>query len=54
MNSFLVPALGGQIYAMTGMTTKLHLLADAPVNSEAAMPSTAATASPISTLLPLP
>jgi len=27
MNSFWIPALGGQIYAMTGMTTKLHLIA---------------------------
>lgn len=30
MNSFIIPQLGGQIYAMTGMTTKLHLLADTP------------------------
>ena len=30
MNSFMIPALGGQIYAMAGMTTKLHLLADEP------------------------
>jgi cytochrome o ubiquinol oxidase subunit 2 len=30
MNSFIIPQLGGQIYAMTGMTTQLHLLADAP------------------------
>lgn len=30
MNSFIIPQLGGQIYAMTGMTTKLHLLADKP------------------------
>lgn len=28
MNSFWVPALAGQIYAMTGMTTKLHFMAD--------------------------
>lgn len=28
MNSFWVPQLGGQIYAMAGMQTKLHLLAD--------------------------
>lgn len=28
MNSFIIPQLGGQIYAMTGMTTQLHLLAD--------------------------
>jgi cytochrome o ubiquinol oxidase subunit 2 len=30
MNSFLVPQLGGQIYAMNGMTTHLSLIADAP------------------------
>jgi cytochrome o ubiquinol oxidase subunit II len=28
MNSFSVPALGGQIYAMAGMQTELNLLAD--------------------------
>ena len=28
MNSFMIPALGGQIYAMAGMTTRLHLIAD--------------------------
>lgn len=28
MNSFFIPQLGGQIYAMAGMETKLHLLAD--------------------------
>jgi cytochrome o ubiquinol oxidase subunit 2 len=28
MNSFVIPQLGGQIYAMTGMTTQLHLMAD--------------------------
>lgn len=27
MNSFFIPGLGGQIYAMAGMQTKLHLLA---------------------------
>lgn len=27
MNSFWIPQLGGQIYAMTGMTTQLHLMA---------------------------
>jgi len=27
MNSFWVPQLGGQIYTMTGMSTKLHLIA---------------------------
>jgi cytochrome o ubiquinol oxidase subunit 2 len=30
MNSFYVPALGGQIYAMAGMRTELNLKADAP------------------------
>lgn len=30
MNSFFVPALGGQIYAMAGMQTRLNLLADEP------------------------
>lgn len=28
MNSFWIPQLGGQIYAMPGMSTKLHLQAD--------------------------
>ena len=28
MNSFWIPDLGGQIYTMSGMTTKLHLMAD--------------------------
>ena len=30
MNSFFIPALGGQIYAMAGMQTKLHLIANEP------------------------
>ncbi len=30
MNSFWIPQLGGQIYAMNGMVTKLHLVADQP------------------------
>lgn len=30
MNAFVVPALGGQIYAMAGMQTQLNLRADAP------------------------
>src|SRR6266436_6899370 len=33
MNSFFVPQLGSQIYAMGGMTTHLHLLADKPGES---------------------
>lgn len=28
MNSFWIPELGGQIYAMTGMVTELHLIAN--------------------------
>jgi cytochrome o ubiquinol oxidase subunit 2 len=28
MNSFWVPALAGQVYTMTGMSTKLHMMAD--------------------------
>lgn len=30
MNSFWIPQLGGQIYAMPGMQTKLHLMANEP------------------------
>jgi cytochrome o ubiquinol oxidase subunit 2 len=30
MNSFWIPQLSGQIYAMSGMKTELHLIADAP------------------------
>ncbi len=30
MNSFWIPQLGGQIYAMPGMNTQLHLIADEP------------------------
>lgn len=30
MNSFWIPELGGQVYAMAGMTTKLHLMASRP------------------------
>lgn len=30
MNSFWIPKLGGQIYAMPGMNSKLHLIADEP------------------------
>ena len=28
MNSFWIPALAGQVYAMSGMTTKLHVMSD--------------------------
>ena len=30
MNSFWIPALAGQVYAMSGMSTKLHIVADKP------------------------
>ncbi|AOK32527.1 MULTISPECIES: ubiquinol oxidase subunit II [Burkholderia] len=30
MNSFFIPQLGTQVYAMAGMQTRLHLIADAP------------------------
>lgn len=30
MNSFWIPNLGGQVYAMSGMSTRLHLIADQP------------------------
>lgn len=30
MNSFWIPKLGSQVYAMSGMTTKLHLQANTP------------------------
>lgn len=32
MNSFFIPQLGSQIYAMAGMQTQLHLIADEPGN----------------------
>ena len=34
MQSFMIPALAGQIYAMPGMTTKLHLVADTPASMQ--------------------
>jgi cytochrome o ubiquinol oxidase subunit 2 len=34
MNSFWIPRLGGQIYAMAGMNTHLHLMADQPGDYE--------------------
>ncbi|WP_254428835.1 MULTISPECIES: cytochrome ubiquinol oxidase subunit II [unclassified Ruegeria] len=34
MQSFMIPALAGQIYAMPGMTTKLHVVADAPATMQ--------------------
>lgn len=30
MNSFFIPSLGSQVYAMAGMQTQLHLIADEP------------------------
>jgi cytochrome o ubiquinol oxidase subunit 2 len=30
MNSFFIPSLGGQIYAMPGMMTKLNLISNSP------------------------
>lgn len=30
MNSFFIPRLGSQVYAMAGMRTRLHLIADTP------------------------
>ena len=30
MNAFFIPRLGSQIYAMSGMRTRLHLIANAP------------------------
>jgi cytochrome o ubiquinol oxidase subunit 2 len=30
MNTFWIPKLGGQVYAMSGMTSQLHLMADEP------------------------
>lgn len=34
MNSFWIPKLGGQMYAMSGMSTQLHLMADSPGSYE--------------------
>lgn len=34
MNSFWIPQLGSQIYAMSGMSTKVHLMANEPGNYE--------------------
>lgn len=34
MNSFFIPKLAGQVYAMAGMQTKLHMLADQPSPAE--------------------
>ena len=33
MQSFFIPALGSQIYAMAGMVTRLHLTADRPIST---------------------
>ena len=34
MNSFFIPQLGSQVYAMAGMQTRLHLIADKPGDYE--------------------
>ncbi len=39
MQSFIVPRLAGQIYAMAGMQTQLNLIADATATSPGATPS---------------
>lgn len=46
MNSFFIPALAGQIYAMPGMQTTLHAVINHPGEYEACRPTTAARASP--------
>ena len=45
MNSFFIPQLGGQIYAMAGMQTKLHLIAEERACTKAFLPATADTVS---------
>ena len=46
MNSFFIPQLGSQIYAMAGMQTQLHLIADADrASTTVSPPTTAAPAS---------
>ncbi|XNM51931.1 ubiquinol oxidase subunit II [Escherichia coli] len=42
MNSFFIPRLGSQIYAMAGMQTRLHLIANKPVLLTVSPPATAA------------
>jgi cytochrome o ubiquinol oxidase subunit 2 len=45
MNTFFIPQLGGQIYAMAGMRTQLHLIANEPASSVACPATTAGMAS---------
>lgn len=45
MNSFFIPRLGSQIYAMAGMQTRLHLIANEPGTYDASPPAIAARAS---------
>ncbi len=45
MNSFFIPRLGSQIYAMAGMQTRLHLIANEPEPTMASPPAIAARAS---------
>jgi cytochrome o ubiquinol oxidase subunit II len=52
MNSFFIPQLGSQIYAMGGMTTHLNLLADNPVSFLDSRQTTAAAGLPKCGLLP--
>ena len=49
MNSFYVPGLGGQIYTMAGMQTRLNLLADGRPASSAGTRNTAGRDFPTST-----
>jgi cytochrome o ubiquinol oxidase subunit 2 len=46
MNSFFIPGLGGQIYAMAGMQTKLHLIANRTLKWTVSPPTTAVLVSP--------
>ncbi len=46
MNSFYIPALAGQIYAMPAMQTRLHAVINRPAATRASRPITAAPASP--------
>jgi len=46
MNSFFIPALAGQIYAMPGMQTQLHAVINKPASTKAFRPTTAAPGFP--------
>jgi hypothetical protein len=47
MNSFFIPRLGSQIYAMAGMQTQLHLIATKLVLMTVSPPAIAARASQV-------